>query len=358
MPGAGVRSLAAKALDQSATLPAFVLLGLLLSWGAQNLGMVNPYWQLVLITVGINIILATSLNVVNGAMGEFSVGHAGFMALGAYTASLLTVKVIPASLVKFSFPLAILAGGLLAAVVGLGLAVLSFRTRGDYLAIVTLAFNMIVKSSLENVESVGGPRGFLGMPKLTSITWTFVFVVTCVWVIRNLLNSRFGRGVLAIREDELAANLMGVNTRQAKALAFAVSSFFAGVAGGLYAHLLQFINPRMFDIIKSTDVLVMIYLGGVGSMTGSILGATVFTLLLELLRPLGMARLVVMPLLLVVLMIFRPRGLAGLHEPRWLLPLRERVLRHRLRKAAEAAGTLAASGPSAGGNPPAAFPES
>ena len=338
MPGSG---LSRKFLDQSATLPMFIILGLFLAWAMQNLGFVNPYWQLVLITVGINAILATSLNLVNGAMGEFSVGHAGFMALGAYTASVLTVRLIPAAFVKLCFPLAIIAGGLLAALVGLGLAVLSFRTRGDYLAIVTLAFNMIVKSTLENVESVGGPRGFLGMPKLTTITWTFAFVVASVWVIRNLLHSSFGRGVLSIREDELAANLMGVNTRQAKVLAFAVSSFFAGVAGGLYAHFLQFINPRMFDIVKSTDVLVMIYLGGIGSMTGSLLGATVFTLLLELLRPLGMARLVVMPLVLVILMIFRPRGLVGLSEPRWLLPLRERVLRHRLRAAATASASSA-----------------
>jgi branched-chain amino acid transport system permease protein len=316
-------------LDQSATLPAFIGLGLLLAAAAHLFGL-NPYWQLVLITIGINAMLACSLNVVNGAMGEFSVGHAGFMALGAYTASLLTVKVIPAPLVSALFPLAVLAGGAVAAVVGLGLAVLSFRTRGDYLAIVTLAFSMIVKSTLENLDVVGGPRGFLGMRKLTTLPWTFAFTVLTFVVVRNLLHSRFGRGVVAIREDELAANLMGVDTRQAKVLAFAVSSFFAGVAGALYAHYLQFINPRMFDIVKSTDVLVMIYLGGIGSMAGSLLGAVVFTLLLELLRPLGMARLIVMPLLLVVLMIFRPRGLVGGVEPRWLVPLRERLLKRRV----------------------------
>jgi branched-chain amino acid transport system permease protein len=240
------------------------------------------------------------------------------------------VKVIPAAVVSVLFPLAVLAGGAVAALVGLLLAVLSFKTRGDYLAIVTLAFNMIVKSALENVSVVGGPRGFLGMRKLTTLPWTFVFVVLTFVVVRNLLHSRFGRGVLAIREDELAANLMAVDTRRAKVLAFAVSSFFAGVAGGLYAHLLQFINPRMFDIVKSTDVLVMIYLGGVGSMGGSLLGAAVFTLLLELLRPLGMARMVVMPLFLVVLMIFRPRGLVGGGESRLFVPLKERLLFRRL----------------------------
>jgi branched-chain amino acid transport system permease protein len=317
-------------LDQSATIPTFLLLGLFLCGAAQGFALLSPYWLLVLMTVGINAILACSLNVVNGAMGEFSVGHAGFMALGAYTASVLTVKVIPAPAVSVLFPLAVLAGGAVAALVGLLLAVLSFKTRGDYLAIVTLAFNMIVKSALENVNAVGGPRGFLGMKKLTTLPWTFVFVVLTFVVVRNLLHSRFGRGVLAIREDELAANLMAVDTRRAKVLAFAVSSFFAGVAGGLYAHLLQFINPRMFDIVKSTDVLVMIYLGGVGSMGGSLLGAAVFTLLLELLRPLGMARMVVMPLFLVVLMIFRPRGLVGGGENRLFVPLKERLLFRRL----------------------------
>jgi branched-chain amino acid transport system permease protein len=317
-------------LDQSATIPTFLLAGLFLAWAFQSLGILNAYWQLVLITIGINAILAASLNVVNGAMGEFSVGHAGFMALGAYTSSVLTVNVISASWMWLGFPLAVVAGGLVAAFVGLFVAVLSFRTRGDYLAIVTLAFNMIVKSALENVDAVGGPRGFLGMPKKTTLAWAFVFTAITFVVIRNLLHSSFGRGVVAIREDELAANLMGVDTRQAKALAFAVSSFFAGVAGGLYAHLLQFINPRMFDILKSTDVLVMIYLGGIGSMSGSLLGAAVFTLLLELLRPLGMARLIVMPLVLVVLMILRPGGLAGGGESRVFVPLRERLLKRRL----------------------------
>jgi branched-chain amino acid transport system permease protein len=316
--------------DQSATVPVLLLLGLFLSWAAQEFGLVNPYVQLVLVTIGINAILAASLNLVNGYMGEFSVGHAGFMAVGAYTASVLTVRVLTPGPARWLFPLAVLLGGAAAALVGLVLAVLSFRTRGDYLAIVTLAFGSIVKSVLEHVDAVGGARGFLGMQKLTSLPWTFAFAALTVWVIRNVVFSGYGRGVLSIREDELAANLMGVNTRKAKVLAFAVSSFFAGVAGGLYAHLLQFINPRMFDIVKSTDVLVMVYLGGIGSLFGSILGATVFTILLEVLRPFGMLRMVVMPLTLVLLRIFRPRGIFGHSELRWLMPLRERLLRSAL----------------------------
>jgi branched-chain amino acid transport system permease protein len=208
--------------------------------------------------------------------------------------------------------------------VGLVVAGPSFKTRGDYLAIVTLACSMIVKSVIENIDSVGGPRGFLGMEKLTTLPWVFFWVIVTVWIIRNFIYSRFGRGILSVREDEIAAELTGVNTRNVKMLAFVVSSFFAGVAGGLYAHLLQYISPGTFDIIKSTEMLVMVYLGGAGSIAGSIVGATAYTVLLEALRPLGIWRMAVMPLLLILLMIFRPRGIMGFREARWLVPLSER----------------------------------
>lgn len=303
--------------------------------------LLDLYLQLILIYVGINIILTVSLNLINGYMGEFSVGHAGFMAVGAYTASLLTVYVFPAGAQNLLFPLAVLAGGLMAGLVGLLVAIPSFKTRGDYLAIVTLAFCMIVKSILENIDAVGGPRGLLGMEKLTTLPWVFFWTALSVWVIRNLVYSHFGRGVLSIREDEIAADLMGVNTRQAKIIAFIVSSFFAGIAGGLFAHALQFINPRMFDILKSTDVLIMVYLGGIGSIAGSILGAVIYTILLEILRPMGVWRMVFMPLLLVLLMIYRPRGIMGLREARLFAPLRdlttERLWRQKKKEAADGA---------------------
>jgi branched-chain amino acid transport system permease protein len=218
-------------------------------------------------------------------------------------------------------------------------AIPSFRTRGDYLAIVTLAFNMIVKSVLENIDAVGGPRGVLGIQRLTTLPWIFFWSAAALWVIRNFVYSNHGRGVLSIREDEIAGELMGVDTRRVKLLAFVVSAFFAGVAGGLFAHLLQFINPRMFDILKSTDILIMVYLGGIGSIAGSILGATIFTVLLELLRPLEVWRMVLMPLVLVLLMIFRPRGIMGLREFRWFVPAREwaaAIARRRGGRAADA----------------------
>lgn len=281
-------------------------------------GVLNPYVVQILMYVGINMILTLSLNLVNGYMGEFSVGHAGFMGIGAYAASILTVWVLPRAWTPWAFPLVLVVGGLAAAVAGLVVAFPSFRTRGDYLAIVTLAFNMIVKSVLENLEVVGGPRGFLGMPRLTNLFWVTAWVLITILILRRLVYSNFGRGITAIREDEVAANLTGVDTRRLKLYAFLISAFFAGVAGGLFAHLLQFINPRSFSILKSTDMLVMVYLGGMGSLAGSLLGATIFTLLMEILRPLGLWRWVVGPLLLVLLMIFRPKGIMGFKEWKWL----------------------------------------
>ena len=305
-------------------LGIFPLTVLLPRWGV-----INPYIDLVLKYVGINIILTISLNLVNGYMGEFSVGHAGFMAIGAYVASILTVWVIPSAAGPWLFPVSLLAGGAVAGIAGLGIAFPSFRTRGDYLAIVTLAFNMIIKSVLENLDVIGGPRGFMGMDKLTTLWWVYLWVIIAVFLARNYVFSTFGRGVLSIREDETASALVGVNTRQVKVMTFVFSAFLAGIAGGLFAHELQFINPRSFTILKSTDMLVMVYLGGIGSLGGSILGATVFTVVLEGLRTvlqgLGIAqewRLVVAPLLLVLLMIFRPQGIMGLREFRFLTPRR------------------------------------
>ena len=320
---------------------AILLATATLSWAVPHFRLIDEYIQLVIMYIGINIILTVSLNLINGYMGEFSVGHAGFMSIGAYTSSLLTVKLIPLSAQQVCFPLAIAAGGLAAAVVGLIVAIPSFKTRGDYLAIVTLAFNMIVKSVFENIEAVGGPRGFMGMQKLTTLPWILFWTLLSIWAIRNFIYSAYGRGVLAVREDEVAGELMGVNTRFVKIQAFVISSFFAGIAGGLFAHLLQFINPRTFDILKSTDVLIMVYLGGIGSISGSILGATIYTTLLELLRPMGVWRMVFMPLVLVLLMIFRPRGIIGLKEFRLFTPLRERLAAVSWRRDKEGANATA-----------------
>ncbi len=310
------RSLLAKRWLGQALLAA----GFALSFIIPATDLLDQYVQLVLMYIGINIILSVSLNLVNGYMGEFSVGHAGFMAIGAYIASVVSVRVFPAAAAAWLFPAAVIAGGLAAGLAGLLVAFPSFKTRGDYLAIVTLAFGMIVKSAIENISALGGPRGFLGMDRLTTLPWVFFWTVLSLWFIRNLVYSRFGRGILSIREDEIAAELSGIDTRRVKMLAFVVSSFFAGIAGALFAHLLQFINPRVFDIVKSTDILIMVYLGGIGSLGGSIIGAVIYTVLLEFLRPLGVWRMVLMPLVLVLLMLYKPKGIMGLREFSWFVP--------------------------------------
>lgn len=335
-------------------LPVLLVIGLGLAFAIPEYNLLNKYVQLVMMYVGINIILTVSLNLVNGYMGEFSLAHAGFMAVGAYTAALLTQKILPIADYPGLFPLAVLAGGSMAALLGLIVAVPSFKVRGDYLAIITLAFLMIVKSVIENIDYIGGPRGIPGIKKLTTLPWVFFWTVATIWVVRNFVYSKYGRGVLSIREDEIASDLMSVNTRRVKFLAFMVSSFFAGVAGALFAHLLQFISPRVFDIVKTTDILIMVYLGGIASIGGSILGAVLYTVLLEVLRPsnfaalvswlpdvifnplneyfirhLGVWRMVIMPLALVLVMLYWPRGIMGLRECRWFVPKRDLDAHHR-----------------------------
>ncbi len=319
-------------MNNRKVLPILLVIGFVLSFLVPQFNLINPYVQLILMYVGINIIMTASLNLINGYMGEFSVGHAGFMAVGAYISALLTMYIWPDNLVTWLFPLTVILGGVGAALAGLIVSIPSFRTRGDYLAIVTLAFNMIVKSVIENIEAIGGPRGIPGIDKLTTMPWVFIWTVFALWVMRNFIYSNYGRGVLSIREDEIASDLMSVNTRQTKVLIFLVSSFFAGVGGALFAHLLQFISPRVFDIIKSTDFLIMVYLGGIGSIAGSVLGATIYTVLLEVLRPLQVWRFVLMPLLLVFLMLYRPRGIMGLRELRWFIPGYELLAISRWRK--------------------------
>lgn len=314
-----------------------VLVLFLIIVGGSWLRLFNDYWQLVLFYIGVNIIMAVSLNLINGYMGEFSCGHAAFMAVGAYVSGILTVwlfaedrvfgpPVLPAVWSIPLLPVAIIIGGLAASLVGLLIAIPSFRTRGDYLAIITLAVNYIVKSAIENMEVIGGPRGFVGMKRVMNamaavfdapwlLIWTFVGAILTILIVQRFVSSTFGKGVMAIREDEMAAELMGVNTRRVKLIAFMVSCGLAGVAGGLFAHGPGgYVNPGMFTILKSTEAMVMVYLGGMGSISGNVLSAIFFTLLLEVLRPLGVYKWVVIPLLLVVMMLFRPTGLMGSRE--------------------------------------------
>jgi branched-chain amino acid transport system permease protein len=324
------------------TLSVATLVFLVLTTGATAFGFLDAYYQLVLMFIGVNIILSASLNLINGYMGEFSCGHAGFMAVGAYVSSVLSVwlftkdgklgaALLSPELAVYLFPAILLAGAVAAALAGLLVAIPSFRTRGDYLAIITLAVNYIVKSIIENTEAVGGARGFMGMKKVVDamtevadlpwmMIWVMIGTVFTLLVIRRFVSSTYGKGIVAIRDDEIAAELMSVNTRHLKMVAFMLSSGLAGLAGGLFAHILGYINPGSFTIMKSTECLVMVYLGGMGSLSGSVLSAVGFTLLLELLRPLELIKWVVVPFMLILLMLFRPEGLMGSRELSDLFP--------------------------------------
>ncbi len=315
---------------------AIVLGGLIILTALSAFGIINNYIQTVVMFIGINIIFSSSLNIVNGYMGEFSCGHGGFMAVGAYVSSILSVllftsnkftgsPLLPPTLAVFLFPVIILIGGAVAALAGLIVAFPSFKTRDDYLAIITIAANFIILTVLNNVEAVGGSRGFMGMkstmyameelvPLPWMIVWIFAFTVFTILAIKRLMGSILGKGISAIRYDEISAEIMSVNTNKMKLIAFMFSSGLAGVAGGLFAHVLGFINPASFGIMKSTEGLVMVYLGGMGSLSGSVMSAVFFTVLLELMRPLQILKWVLIPLLLILLMQFRPEGIMGNRE--------------------------------------------
>lgn len=292
-------------------------------------GKISPYYYDILISIGINIILAVSLNLVNGYTGQFSLGHAGFMAVGAYASAWITLSFgfvlgsHPAGTAS-SFLLALAAGGLAAAAAGLAVGVPSLRLRGDYLAIVTLGFNEIIKGVIQNAEPLGAQRGLGGIIQHTNFFWTFATAALAVYVVLTLVHSTYGSGFLAVRDDEIAAEAMGINTTKYKVLAFVIGAFFAGVAGGLYAHFKQFIHPEGFNFLRSVDIVVMVILGGMGSTAGVCVAAVLLTILPEWLRSvsdypwlpewlreIADNRMILYSLLLIILMLTRPQGLFG-----------------------------------------------
>lgn len=316
--------ISAKLLGISAVFSVLVHLGLLYVslhvWAEAS-----DYRVLVVKLTLIAVMLTLSLNVINGYMGEFSCSHPGFMALGAYTASVLTVlffvddrffgpALLPPALGPFFFPIALISGGLIASIGALAVAIPSFRTRGDYLAIISLAFMFIVKSLIENLEVVGGPRGLRSQPDWASLPVVFLITVLCIWIINNFVRSTLGKALNAVRDNEMAADAMTVNTRRTKFVAFLFAAFWAGVAGGLFAHVLRYINPSTFGIQKLAEVLAMVYFGGLNSVYGAIVGATSISLLGEALRPLEIFKWIIIPLLLILVMIFRPTGLIAFKE--------------------------------------------
>lgn len=280
-------------------------------------GWLNAYYLDVAMNVGIAVVLAVSLNLVNGHTGQFSLGHAGFMAIGAYLSSAITLRFVP-SLASAESPVlsqhtiffgALLFGGLVAAAAGFLIGLPSLRLKGDYLALITLGFGEIIRVIFQNTPALGGAIGLSGMAPLTNIAWTYGTVAVTVFTVSCLINSTYGRGFLAVRDNEIAASAAGLNPTRYKVVAFTLAAFFAGIAGGLFAHLKLAIDPRGFDFFRSVEIVVMVILGGMGNTLGVILAAVLLTLLPEILRPVAEYRMILYAALLIGLMLIRPQGL-------------------------------------------------
>ncbi len=286
-------------------------------------GQLDPYYFTIVMFIGINITMATSLNLINGFTGQFSLGHAGFMGVGAYVSAIVSTFLTTHGLQAqgmsgdIALLISLLIGGAVAALTGLAVGIPSLRLKGDYLAIVTLGFNEIIRVIIQNVDFkightsyVGGARGF-AVPQLASFLWVYGIALVAVYFVENLVNSTYGRGFLAVRDDEVAAEAMGVNTTTFKVRAFVIGSFFAGIGGGLFAHFIQYITPDNFTFLKSIEIVVMVILGGMGSTYGVILAAILLTILPEALREFSEYRMIIYSLMLIILMILRPQGLFG-----------------------------------------------
>src|ERR1051325_11681108 len=282
----------------------------------------GPYIHQILILVGINIILAVSLNLINGFTGQFSIGHAGFFAVGAYTSAFLVSLIEPSLRHGLAFlPViaqdtllllsGIISGAAFAGVAGLAVGIPSLRLRGDYLAIVTLGFGEIIRVFILNIDAIGGSRGVSGIPQLSNFFWVYLLVLVTIITIRNLLHSSYGRAFISIRDDEIAAVAMGVDTTRYKVLSFVISSMFAGIAGALFGHYTMYLHPNSFLFTTSFYLIIMIVVGGLGTIEGAVLGATLVTVVLEVFRQFGPFRLVNFSVLLILIMLYRPQGLVG-----------------------------------------------
>lgn len=264
----------------------------------------NSYYERILILICINIILALSLNLILGFTGQFTLGHSGFMAIGAYASAMLTIKL------NLAFPLALLSGGILAAIIGFLIGIPTLKLKGDYLAITTLGFCQIIVVIIQNIPQIGGAQGLTGIPGKTNFAWAFFIMIASIIVIYNIVHSSQGRAMISVREDEIAAEAMGINTTKYKIMAFVVGAFFAGVAGGIYSHYMMYIEPQTFNFLKSTDFVVYVVLGGIGNIPGCILSTIVLTYLPEGLRGFGDLRMVIYPILLIAIMILNAKGIS------------------------------------------------
>lgn len=293
------------------TLAAFIatyIIGSLLI----NIGIIDSYIFLNIVLIGINIILAVSLNLITGFTGQFTLGHAAFMAIGAYTSAVLTAKI------GAPFIVAIAASGVMASLAGILIGIPTLRLKGDYLAIATLGFGEIVRILATNMDYIGGAIGFNDIPQYTNWTWIFVMTALTYVVIKNFINSYHGRACISIRENEIAAEAMGVNTTYYKVLAFALGAFFAGIAGSLYANYFYFIKPDSFGFMKSIDILVIVVFGGMGSLAGSIVGAIALSIISIFLQSIPDLRMVIYAVILFLIMVYKPTGLMGKTEFKFL----------------------------------------
>ena len=279
-----------------------------LGQGLISADVIGPFWQLNIVLICINIMLAVSLNLINGFTGQFSIGHAGFMAVGAYLGAVLTVKL------QLPFIVAIFGGASAAGILGFLIGLPTLRLSGDYLAIATLGLGEIIRITILNIPYVGGASGFMGIPRLTNFTWVFWMTVFTVFFIKNFINSSHGRACKAIRENEIAAEAMGVDTTKYKVMAFTIGAAFAGVAGAMFSHYFYIAHPASFTFMKSFDILTIVVLGGLGSISGSITAAILLTFVSAALASYPEWRMIIYALMLIILMLYRPQGLFGNKE--------------------------------------------
>ena len=294
-------------LNTAIVLALFGVISLLLSTGV-----LNHFHRGLIIVICVNVMLAVSLNLSAGFLGQLVLGHAAFMSVGAYAAAIFSIQLgITNSL---GLVASLIVGGIVAAIFGVIIGIPALRLRGDFIAIITLGFGQIVQSIVLNMNITGGAIGLMGIPRTTNVAIAFFGMVITVAVLVNLVRSRHGRAMIAIREDEIAAEASGISTTYYKIFGFTVSAFFAGIAGGILAHHIGLLVPQDIGFERSIELLVIVVLGGMGSFTGSVVAAVVLTLLPELLREFAMYRMLIYSVILIAMMIYRPQGLMGKYE--------------------------------------------
>ena len=266
-------------------------------------GIISNYWLGIIMIAGINIILASSLNLATGYLGQLTLGHAGFMSVGAYVSALCSIHL------ELPFIASLLMGAIIAAIIGVIIGIPTLRLKGDYLCIITLAFNEIIRVIMVNLSITNGSKGLVGIPRSTNFAIVFFSAAVTVFVIYSIVKSRHGRAIISIREDETASELSGIPTTYYKILSFAISAFFAGLAGGLYAHYITVISPKVFDYNKSVEILVIVVLGGMGNWKGSIIAAIVMTILPEYLRAFSQYRMLLYAAILIIAMILKEKNI-------------------------------------------------